>query len=107
MRGLSPLCEEAIYCQRARTAEDQRYEAGEVQEVTFVAWRSKLRAGSSYRDELDRTEPVGQMHGNSSHKQKRGHGQTDQGHESAKKYCQAAEQLSQYGDPRREMWRRH
>src|SRR6266404_4545100 len=83
--GLPPLSEEAIYCQRSRTAQDQRREAGEVQEVTFIARRSKLRAGSSHGHELDRTESVGQMHSKNSHQQKRGHRQTDNGHKGAQK----------------------
>ncbi len=68
MPGLPPVSEEAIYRQRSRTAQDQRHEAGEVQQVTFIAYRPKLRAGSSHGHKLDRTESVGQMHGKNSHR---------------------------------------
>jgi hypothetical protein len=61
-----PLSEEAIYSQRSRTAQYQCQEAGEVQQVTFIAYRPKLRASSSHDHELDRTEPVRQMHGKNS-----------------------------------------
>src|SRR5882724_8767429 len=81
----SSTFENAIYGQRSRTAQDQRHEAGEVQEVTLIAWWSKLRAGSSHGHQLDRTEPVGQMHGKNSHQQKRCHRQADQRHKGAQK----------------------
>jgi hypothetical protein len=83
MPGVPRLFKEAIYGQRSGTAEDQRHEAGEVQEVTFIARWSKLRAGSGHDYELDRTEPVGQMHSKNSHQQKRGDRQTDKGHKGA------------------------
>jgi len=67
MSSLPPLSDKAIYGQRSRTAQDQRHKAGEIQEVTFVARRSKLRAGGSYGYQFDRTEPVGQMHSKNSH----------------------------------------
>ena len=85
--GLPPPSEEAIHCQRARTAQDQRREAGKIEEVTFISRRSKLRVSSSHAKELDRTETVGQMHSKNRHQQEHGQRQTDDGHEGAQKYC--------------------
>src|SRR4029453_6343386 len=107
MPRLPPLSDQSIYGQGSRTPQHKGGEAGEVQEVSFIARRPELCACSSHGHELDRTEPVGQMHSKNSHQQKRGHRQTDQGHEGAQKYCQAAEQLGQYGDPHHEVWRWH
>src|SRR5262249_29464660 len=64
----------AIYRERARTTHDKGRKAGEVQEITFVAYRPELSASGRHGDELDRAETVGQMHVDDGHEQKRSHG---------------------------------
>jgi hypothetical protein len=66
------LSDKATYRQWARTTQNKGREAGEIEEVTFIAHRAELRAGGSHGYELDRAKPVGQMHGKDSHQQKRG-----------------------------------
>jgi hypothetical protein len=66
--------DQAIDRQRARTTQDESRKAGEVQEITFVAYRPELSAGGSHGYELDRAEPVGQMHSEDSHHKKSRHG---------------------------------
>src|SRR5438445_66081 len=63
MPGLCPLSEEAIYCQRSRTAHDKGCEASEVQEIAFVTdgpdvceaaskkWRGAAARASDHRDD--------------------------------------------------------
>ena len=51
--------------------QDEGRKAGEVEEIGFKARGPKLRAGSRHSLELDRTEPVGQMHGDHGNQQNR------------------------------------
>src|SRR5262249_4909921 len=63
------LLDEAIYRQWPRATQDKGSETGEVQEVSFITRLPKLCAGCSYAQELDRAEPVGQMHSKHRHEQ--------------------------------------
>jgi hypothetical protein len=67
MRNFPPFPDKAIYRQWSRTTQDKGREAGEVQKVSFIARRPELRASGGHGQELDRTEPVGQMHSKHSH----------------------------------------
>jgi len=91
MRGSRALSGQTIYRQGPRTAQYKGREAGEVQQVSFVAWRPELRAGSRHCHELDRAEPVGQMHGKYGYQQNYSHRDANNRDESAKGYCQASE----------------
>ena len=53
-----PRSKEAIYCQRARATEDKACEAGEIEEVTFIARRLELGAPRHHTHQLDRAEPI-------------------------------------------------
>ena len=57
-----PLSDKAIYRQWPGTTQNKGREAGKIEEVTFIAHRSELRAGRSHGYELDRAKPVGEMH---------------------------------------------
>ena len=51
------LSEKAIYGQWSRTTQNKGREAGEIEEVSFIAHRAELRAGGSHGYELDRANP--------------------------------------------------
>ena len=73
MPNSPPLSDKTIYRQWPRATQDKGSEAGEVQDVSFIAGLPKLCAGSSYGQELDRAEPVGQMHSKHRHEQNHSH----------------------------------
>src|SRR5215469_7927599 len=69
----SSLCQKAVDRQWSRAPQDEGRKAGEVKEVGFKAGRSELRAGSGHSLELDRAEPVRQMHGKRGDQEDRRH----------------------------------
>jgi hypothetical protein len=69
---LATPSEESVYRQGALTVQGQRHESGDVQKITFIARRSKLRALRGYGHELDGAESVGQMNGENGDQQKYG-----------------------------------
>src|SRR6516164_10120792 len=69
----SALCQKAVDRQWSRASQDEGRKAGEVKEVGLKAGRSELCAGGRHSLELDRTEPVGQMHGERGNQEDRRH----------------------------------
>src|SRR5262245_38910166 len=69
-RSCSKIC---IGSEGSGAAQDQTCQAREIQQVDLVADRSELRTCSGHRDELDRTEPVAQMHREDGHQQEYRH----------------------------------
>src|SRR5258705_2681764 len=72
-RDFSALCQKAFDRQRSRAPQDEGRKTGEVKKIGFEAGRPELRAGGRNSLELDRTEPVGQMHGEDGNQQNRRH----------------------------------
>jgi hypothetical protein len=70
-------------CQRSWAAEDEGRQAREVKEIGFIARRPKLRADSRHGLELDRTEPLGQMHGYRGNQENRRHRYAGERHQRA------------------------
>jgi hypothetical protein len=58
----SALCQNAVDRQWSRTRQDEGRKAREVKEIGFKARRPELLAACRHSLELDRTEPVRQMH---------------------------------------------
>src|SRR5215472_12810554 len=73
-RDCSALCQKAVDRQWSRASQDEGRKAGEVKEIGFKAGWPELRASSRHSLELDRTEPVGQMHGDDGNQENRRHG---------------------------------
>src|SRR5215472_10767279 len=77
----SALCQKAVDRQWSRARQDEGRKACEVKEIGFKARRPKLCAGGRHSLELDRTEPVRQMHGRRGDEEDRGHRYTGQRHQ--------------------------
>src|SRR6266704_5291456 len=107
MPNFTPLSDEAIYRRWARTTQDKGRQACEVQEVTFIARRPELRTGRSDGHELDRTEPVGKMHGKRRYEQNRRHWHADQRHEGTNQHGHSANELNEDRRPTQAFGRRN
>src|SRR5262249_48858376 len=90
LRTSCALCQETFDRHWPRAAQDAGRKTREVKEIVFIARRPELRAGSRDRLELDRTEPVGQMHGKHGNQENRRHRYAGERHKRAEKYGQAA-----------------
>src|SRR5262249_29652151 len=60
---LPPATSQGIDRYRARTAKDQRHQAGDVKQVDFITRRAKLGSLRSQADCVDSTEAVLDVHG--------------------------------------------
>src|SRR5215469_9486185 len=107
MSVLSPLSEEAIYCQRSRTSEDEGGETRKIEQINLVARRPELGAARHHTQELDRAEPVGEMNRQHRYEKNRGHRHACKRDKSSEQDSEAAEEFRQNGEPCHEMRRRH
>jgi isocitrate dehydrogenase len=74
--------DELVNCEGPRANQNENGEAGEIQEICFIARRSELRAGGRHRQKLDRTEAIRQVHSEYGDQDDNGHrnaGQHDEG----------------------------
>ena len=106
-RDFSALCQKNVDRQRSRATQHECRKAREVQQVGFNARRPELRAGCRHSLELDRTEPIGQMHGNHGDQENCRHRYAGQRHQCAKKHGQTTNYLDEDCEPSHEMRRRH
>src|SRR5262249_30246507 len=72
-KAVDALCQKAVDRQWSRARQDEGRKACEVKEIGFKARRPKLCAGGRHSLELDRTEPVRQMHGKHGDEEDRRH----------------------------------
>src|SRR6516162_11493711 len=107
MSVLSPLSEEAIYCQRSRTSEDEGGETGKIEQINLVARRPELGAARHHTQQLDRAEPVGKVNGYHGYEKNRGHRHANKGDKSSKEDGETADEFGQNGQPCHEMRRGH
>src|SRR5215469_3496309 len=95
----SALCQKAVDRQWSRAPQNEGRKAGEVKEIGFKAGRSTLGAGSRHSLELDRAEPVGEMHRKHGNQENRRHRYTGERYQRTKKHSQAAQYLNQDRQP--------
>src|SRR5689334_11849671 len=67
------LLDQTIDRPPAGTSKNQRGEAREVEQVGFIARLAEMRAAAIDRLQLDRAEPIGQMHGEDRNQQNDSH----------------------------------
>src|SRR5262249_22308240 len=77
----SALGQKAVDRQGSRARQDEGRKGCEVKEIGFKARRPKLCAGGRHSLELDRTEPVRQVHGKRGDEEDRRHRYTGQRHQ--------------------------
>src|SRR6516165_10247020 len=77
----SALWQKAVDRQWSRARQDESRKACEVKEIGFKARRPELCAGGRHSLELDRTEPVRQMHGKRGDEEDSRHRYTGQRHQ--------------------------
>src|SRR5262249_19816771 len=106
-KGLSLLPEVPINGQRPRTTEYKRRKAGNIEQIKFVARRSELGPAVRHTQQLDRTEPVGEMDGQHRYEENGCHGQTYKRDESPEQDRETAEEFVHDGAATREMGRGH
>src|SRR5215469_10960555 len=106
-RAFSALCQKAVDGQWSRAPQDEGRKAGEVKEIGFKARRPELGAGSRHSLKLDRTEPIGKMHGKDGNQENRRHRYAGERHQRTEKHGQAAKYLNQDREPPHEMRCRH
>jgi len=87
--------------------QDEGRKAGEVKEIGFKAWRPELRAGSRHSLELDRAEPIGEMHGKDGNQENGRHRYAGERHQRTEKHSQATKYLNQDRKQSHEMRGRH
>src|SRR5262249_55774530 len=80
-RRRTDVCQKVVDRQGSRARQDEGRKACEVKEIGFKARRPKLCAGGRHSLELDRTEPVRQMHGKHGDEEDRRHRYTGQRHQ--------------------------
>src|SRR5215469_779446 len=56
------LADETINREWAGPANNERCEAGDIEQVDLITYRSEFRARRRHREELDRAEPIRQVH---------------------------------------------
>src|SRR5215470_2255419 len=56
------LADETINREWAGPANNEGCEAGDIEQVDLITYRSELRARRRHREELDRAEPIRQVH---------------------------------------------
>ena len=91
----------------AGSADDECSEAGEVEEIAFVAGRAELGAGGSDGDEFDGGEAEWKMDGEDGDEKDGGERDAGQSYECAEQDGEAAENFRGDGEPGHEVGHRH
>src|SRR5262245_4346032 len=95
--------EQLVDGERTRPAKYERGQGGEVQQIGLVARWTELRPRFGHRAQLDRTEPVWQVHCDRGHEQNRGQRHAHQWDPGAEEDRESAEELESDRHPRHEL----
>jgi hypothetical protein len=99
---VSATAQKSIERQGSGAAKTQSDEAGDIEEVSLIAWLSEMRASGVERLELDRAEAVGEVNRQYRDHQDKEHRQRREWHERADEDQQASHDLDYDRRPSRE-----